>query len=894
MANEAPSLEAIQAAIKLFVDNGTLTKEQADEQIKLLSQQAQVMNTGNGSLTDKERGGLSGIKKFSNVNKPVKTTAEKEADAVTNAINYSEKQGVKLTGKAALKKYGLDSYKPEKGDVIKVGCIPTDEQVRTDKVPLVIKINDKVLPAVEVPLREVGAAVDGIANGLTLLNKDGAALNTVKKVFSAKNLSDDIKNVVDKIVTFDLKAAGIARKTSDTKEIDNLAQEFKIDSLTNKLAEFQLSTDDPERKKIQLAEQAMFDKLRAEKEEAKKNEAAKQEALESFASGDADLSAIVSQAAKDFATERGNASRVKPAMFQVIDPIQEAYEKAILDHVAQFKKMPNDREQQKILQDLWHGKLEQLAAENNLDFNANKGQLIHATYDNASKFLNHVQTLAKKAIGGNSKAKDALRNLAASDKVTDEQADFINSLLTKVTKNTTDTAGYASGIKNAELLPEVTGVIDAKILKEQGKKLKTADPEELKAIDAKIAKLTSDKKAIENYVHEPLSRIKKRISGLNTDIDALDKTISAYPEGSPARNRITFDRNVKQAMRDYLQNRIVTNEDGTEAVKDSDILGSLTKDDVRRLMLYIKGNRNDTTEKDGRPRDTLANVDPKVNPYLYAELLSRYNYLKGADLLHKYTPDKYKIIPAMSGLGESHIDDKGRVVVSLNGNDDLAKLGVKGASRAKFYATQEERDAEMAMKAKLKQVRAANEIRQRTDEEVANRSSEEQAALNAKNRETLDAAERRNMIEDTNKHEANYRKQGMSEGQIAARKLGDKRASNDDKRVTAAQEYLNTGKANRFLRTNYDGMIKTIYKTFKAGNPGFSIEDAKAKLSFDDYANAVVSGDSKDIVSRLSNNSKQQRITDAVSQPFEYVADTDTDTSDDNTSDYYNYDEDED
>ena len=891
MANEAPSLEAIQAAIKLLVDNGTLTKEQADEQIKILSQQAQVMNTGNGTLTDKERGELSGIKKFSNVNKPVKTAAEKEADAVTSAINYSEKQGVKLTGKAALKKYGLDNYKPEKGDVIKVGCIPTDEQVRTDKVPLVIKINDKVLPAVEVPLREVGSAVDGIANGLTVLNKDGAALNTVKKVFSAKNLSDDIKNVVDKIVTFDLKAAGIARKTSDTKKIDNLAQEFKIDSLTNKLAEFQLSSESPEVKKAQLAEQAMFDKLHAEKEEAKKNEAAKQEALESFASGNADLSAIVSQAAKDFATERGNASRVKPAMFQVIDPMQEAYEKAILDHVAQFKKMPNDREQQKILQDLWHGKLEQLATENNLDFNANKGQLIHATYDNASKFLNHVQTLAKKAIGGNSKAKDALRNLAASDKVTDEQADFIKSLLTKVTKNTTDTAGYASGIKNAELLPEITGVIDAKILKEQGKKLKTADPEELKAIDAKIAKLTADKKAIEDYVHEPLSRIKKRISGLNTDIDALDKTIGTYPEGSPARNRITFDRNVKQAMRDYLQNRIVTNEDGTEAVKDSDILGSLTKDDVRRLMLYIKGNRNDTTEKDGRPRDTLANVDPKVNPYLYAELKSRYDYLKGADLLHKYTPDKYKIIPAMSGLGESHIDDKGNVVVSLNGNDDLSKLGVKGASRAKFYATQEERDAEMAMKAKLKQARAANAIQQRTDEEVANRSPEEQAALNAKNRETLDAAERRNMIEDTNKHEANYRKQGMSEGQIAARKLGDKRALNDDKRVTAAQEYLNTGKANRFLRTNYEGMIKTIYKTFKSGNPGFSIEDAKAKLSFDDYAKAVVSGDSKDIVSRLSNN-RQQRITDAVSQPFEYVADTDT--SDDNASDYYNYDEDED
>ena len=53
-----------------------------------------------------------------------------------------------------------------------------------------------------------------------------------------------------------------------------------------------------------------------------------------------------------------------------------------------------------------------------------------------------------------------------------------------------------------------------------------------------------------------------------------------------------------------------------------------------------------------------------------------------------------------------------------------------------------------------------------------------------------------------------------------------------------------------------------------------------------------MSGDSKDIVSRLSNNSKQQRITDAVSQPFEYV--DDTDTSDDNTSDYYNYDEDDD
>lgn len=890
MANEAPSLEAIQATIKLLVDNGTLTKEQADEQIKLLSQQARVMNTGNGTLTDKERGELSGIKKFSNVNKPVKTAAEKEADAVTNAINYSEKQGVKLTGKAALKKYGLDSYKPEKGDVIKVGCIPTDEQVRTDKVPLVIKINDKVLPAVEVPLREVGSAVDGIANGLTVLNKDGAALNTVKKVFSAKKLSDDIKNVVDKIVTFDLKAAGIARKTSDTKEIDNLAQEFKIDSLTNKLAEFQLSSESPEVKKAQLAEQAMFDKLHEEREEAKKNEAAKQEALKAFASGDADLSAIVSQAVKDFATERGKASRVKPAMFQVIDPMQEAYEKAILDHVALFKKMPNDREQQKILQDLWHGKLEQLAAENNLDFNANKGQLIHATYDNASKFLNHVQTLARKAIGGNSKAKDALRSLAESDKVTKEQADFIKSLITKVAKNTTDTAGYASGIKNTELLPEITGVIDAKILKEQGKKLKTADPEELKAIDAKIAKLTADKKAIEDYVHEPLSRIKKRISGLNTDIDALDKTIDTYPEGSPARNRITFDRNVKQAMRDYLQNRIVTNEDGTEAVKDSDILGSLTKDDVRRLMLYIKGNKNDTTEKDGRPRDTLSNVDPKVNPYLYAELKSRYDYLKGADLLHKYTPDKYKI--AMSGLGESHIDDKGNVVVSLNGTDDLAKLGVKGASRAKFYATQEERDAEMAMKAKLKQIRAANEIQQRTDEEMANRSPEEQAALNAKNRETLDAAERRNMIEDTNKHEANYRKQGMSEGQIAARKLGDKRALNDDKRVTAAKEYLNTGKANRFLRTNYDGMIKTIYKTFKEGDPDFSIEDAKAKLSFDDYAKTVATGDYKDIVGGLVNAEKQRSITDAVSQPFEYV--NDTDTSDDNTSDYYNYDEDED
>ena len=892
MANEAPSLEAIMAAIKLLVDNGTLTKEQADEQIKLLSQQAQVMNTGNGTLTDEERGTLSGIKQFSNVNKPVKTDAEKEADAVTSAINYSARYGVKLTGKAALKKYGLDNYKPKKGDVIKVGCIPTDDQVRNDKVPLVIKINDEVLPTVEVPLREVGSAVDGIANGLTVLNKDGAELNTVKKVFNAKNLSDDIKNVVDKIVTFDLKAAGIARKTSDTKEIDNLAQEFKIDKLTNKLAEFQLSADDPERKKIQLAEQAMFDKMHEEKEEAKKNEAARQEALEAFASGDADLSAIVSQAAKDFATERSNKYRAKPALSQVIDPMQEAYEKAILDHVTLFKKMPNDIEQQKILQNLWHGKLEQLAAENNLDFNTTKGQLIHATYDNASKFLNHVQTLAKKAMGGNSKAKNALRSLAESDKVTAEQADFINSLLTKVTKNTTDTAGYASGIKNTELLPEITGVIDAKILKEKGKKLKTADPEELKAIDDKIAKLTADKKTIEDYVHEPIGKIKNRISKIDADIAAMDKNIDTYPEDSPIRSRLTFDRNVKQAMRDYLQNRIVTNDDGVEAVKDSDIMGSLTRDDVRRLMQYIKGNRNDTTDKDGRPRDTLANVDPKVNPYLYAELKSRYDYLKGADLLHKYIPDKYKIIPAMSGLGESHIDDKGRVVVSLNGNDDLSKLGVKGASRAKFYATQEERDAEMAMKAKLKQARAAAEIQRRTDEEMANRSTEEQTALNAKNRETLDAAERRNMIEDTNKHEANYRKQGMSEGQIAARKLGDKRALNDDKRVTAAQEYLNTGKANRFLRTNYDGMIKTIYKTFKEGNPDFSIEDAKTKLSFDDYAKAVVSGDSKDIVSRLSNNSKQQRITDAVSQPFEYV--DDTDTSDDNTSDYYNYDEDDD
>ena len=889
MANEAPSLEAIQAAIKLFVDNGTLTKEQADEQIKLLSQQAQ----GNGTLTDEERGALSGIKKFSNVNKPVKTDAEKEADAVTSAINYSKKQGVKLTGKAALKKYGLDNYIPKKGDVIKVGCIPTDDQVRNDKVPLVIKINDKVLPAVEVPLREVGSAVDGIANGLTVLNKDGAELNTVKKIFNAKNLSDDIKNVVDKIVTFDLKAAGIARKTSDTKEIDNLAQEFKIDKLTNKLAEFQLSTDDPERKKMQLAEQAMFDKMHAEKEEAKKNKAAEKEAQEAFASGDADLSAIVSQAAKDFATERGKASRVKPAMSQVIDPMQEAYEKAILDHVAQFKKMPDDREQQKILQNLWHGKLEQLAAENNIDFNTNKGQLIHATYDNASKFLNHVHTLARNAMGGNSKAKNALRSLAESDKVTDEQADFINNLLTKVTKSTTDGAGYALGIKNSELLPEVTGVIDAKILKEQGKKLKTKDPEEIKAIDAKIAKLTADKKAIENYVHEPVSKIKSRISKIDADIAAMDKNIGTYPEDSPIRSRLTFDRNVKQAMRDYLQNRIITNDDGVEAVKDSDIMGSLTRDDVKRLMLYIKGSKNDPSDKDGRHHDTLANVDPKINPYLYNELLSRYNYLKGAELLHKYIPDKYKITsPAMSGLGESHIDDNGRVVVSLNGNDALSKLGVKGASRAKFYATQEERDAEMAMKAMLKQARAAAEIQRRTDKEMANRSTEEQTALNAKNRETLDAAERRNMIEDTNKHEANYRKQGMSEGQIAARKLGDKHALNDDKRVTAAQEYLNTGKANRFLRTNYDGMIKTIYKTFKSGNPGFSIDDAKAKLSFDDYAKAVVSGDSKDIVSRLSNKSKQQRITDAVSQPFEYV--DDTDNSDDNTSDYYNYDEDED
>lgn len=893
MANEAPSLEAIQAAIKLFVDNGTLTKEQADEQIKLLSQQAQVMNTGNGTLTDEERGVLSGIKKFSNVNKPVKTDAEKEADAVTSAINYSAKHGVKLTGKAALKKYGLDNYKPKKGDVIKVGCIPTDDQVRNDRVPLVIKINDEVLPAVEVPLREVGSAVDGIANGLTVLNKDGAELNTVKKVFNAKNLSDDIKNVVDKIVTFDLKAAGIARKTSDTKEIDNLAQEFKIDKLTNKLAEFQLSTDDPERKKMQLAEQAMFDKMHAEKEEAKKTEAAKKEALEAFARGDADLSAIVSQAAKDFATERSNKNRVKPAMSQVIDPMQEAYEKAILDHVAQFKKMPDDREQQKILQNLWRGKLEQLATENNVDFNTNKGQLIHATYDNASKFLNHVHTLARNAMGGNSKAKNALRSLAESDKVTDEQADFINSLLTKVTKSTTDGAGYASGIKNAELLPEVTGVIDAKILKEQGKKLKTKDPEELKVIDAKIAKLTADKKAIEDYVHEPVSKIKNRISKIDADIAAMDKNIGTYSESSPIRSRLTFDRNVKQAMRDYLQNRIITNDDGVEAVKDSDIMGSLTRDDVKRLMLYIKGSKNDPSDKDGRYHDTLVNVDPKINPYLYKELSSRYNYLKGAELLHKYIPDKYKItVPAMSGLGESHIDDKGRVVVSLNGNDDLSKLGVKGASKAKFYATQEERDAEMAMKAKLKQARAAAEIQRHTDEEVANRSAEEQTALNAKNRETLDAAERRNMIEDTNKHEANYRKQGMSEGQIAARKLGDKRALNNDKRVTAAQEYLNTGKANRFLRTNYDGMIKTIYKTFKEGNPDFSIEDAKAKLSFDDYAKAVVSGDSKDIVSRLSNNSKQQRITDAVSQPFEYV--DDTDTIDDNTSDYYNYDEDED
>lgn len=893
MANEAPSLEAIMATMQLLVANGTLTKEQAEEQIKTLSQQARVMNTGNGTLTDKERGELSGIKQFSNVNKPVKTAAEKEADAITNASNYSKKQGVKLTGEAALKKYGLDMYKPEKGDVIKVGCVPTDEQVRTDKVPLVIKINDEVLPAVEVPLREVGAAVDGIANGLTVLNKDGASLNTVKKIFSAKNLSGDIKNVVNKIVTFDLKAAGIARKTSDAKEIDDLAQEFNIDKMTDKLAEFQLSAESPEVKKVHLAEQAMFDRRRAEELEAKKNEAAKQEMLEAFASGDVDLSAIVSQAAKDFATERSNAKRAKPAMFQVIDPMQEAYEKAILDHVSLFKKMPNDREQQKILQNLWHGKLEQLATENNLDLNTTKGQLIHATYDNASKFLNHVQTLARQATGGNRKAKDALRSLAESDGVTEEQRAFIESLLTKVTKNTTDTAGYASGIKNAELLPEVTGVIDAKILKEQGKKLRTADPEERKAIDAKIAKLTADKQTIENYVHEPLSRIKGRIGKIDADIDALDKTIGTYPEGSPTRSRMTLDRNVKQALRDYLQNRIVTNDDGVEAVKDSDVMGSLTRDDVRRMMQYIKGNKNDTTSKDGRPRDTLANVDPKVNPYLYAELKNRYEYLKGADLLHKYIPEKYKIVPAMAGLGESHIDDKGRVVVSLNGNDALSKLGVKSASRAKFYATQEERDAEMDMKAKLKRARADAEIQQRTDEEVANRSPEEQAALNAKNRETLAAAERRNMIGDTNKHEANYRKQGMSEGQIAARKLGDKRALNDDKRVTAAQEYLNTGKANRFLRTNYDGMIKTIYKTFKEGDPDFSIEDAKAKLPFDDYAKTVATGDYKDIVGGLVNAEKQRSINEAVAQPFEYIGDTGT-GSDDRTSDYYNYDEDED